>query len=151
MKTKLKLNHKNLYETDYYQWIQTTLEKMRDGDYENLDWENLIEEIEDMGKSERRRLENNLVVILLHLLKWDYQRDKRSGSWKSSILEHRRRICKALKDSPSLKPYLEQVWDECYADALKQASAETGIPEENFPSSCPYTILQVLDAKFIPD
>ncbi len=87
-----------LYETDYLQWIETTIRKLRSQDYAGVDWENLIEEIEDMGRSEQRRLESNLIVVLLHLLKWQYQFECRSGSWAGSIVEHRRRIKKANQE-----------------------------------------------------
>ncbi|MEG4960711.1 MULTISPECIES: DUF29 domain-containing protein [unclassified Microcoleus] len=151
MTTKLEVDRQKLYDTDYLRWIEITVEKLRVRDYSNIDWENLIAEIEDMGRSERRSLESNLVVILLHLLKWQFQPDQRSGSWKGSIVEHRRRIRKALKDSPSLKPYLEEVLVECYADAAEQASAETGLPVETFPQLCMYTSVDVLDSDFLPD
>ncbi|NJK67680.1 MAG: DUF29 domain-containing protein [Microcoleus sp. CSU_2_2] len=151
MTTKLDVSRHKLYETDYLKWIETTLEKLRVRDYSNIDWENLIEEIEDMGRSERRSLESNLVVLLMHLLKWQFQPDKRSGSWKGSIAEHRRRIRKSLQDSPSLKPYLEAVFSECYSDAMEQASAETGLSIETFPQLCLYTAAEVLDPNFLPD
>ena len=82
MTTKLEVERQKLYDTDYLRWIETTVEKLRVRDYSNIDWENLIAEIEDMGRSERRSLESNLVVILLHLLKWQFQPDQRRGSWK---------------------------------------------------------------------
>lgn len=151
MTTKLDVERQKLYDTDYLKWIETTVEKLRVGDYSNIDWQNLIEEIEDMGRSERRSLESNLVVVLMHLLKWEFQPDRRSGSWKSSIAEHRRRIRKAVKDSPSLRPYLEEVFSECYADAVEQASAETGLSVETFPQSCIYSAIEVLDSEFLPD
>ncbi|HAX77002.1 MAG TPA: DUF29 domain-containing protein [Cyanobacteria bacterium UBA11372] len=151
MKINLEANRHSLYETDYLKWIETTVEKLREQDYSNIDWENLIEEFEDMGRSERRSLESNLVVILLHLLKWQFQPELRSGSWKGSIAEHRRRIRKALKDSPSLKPYLEEIFAECYLDAIEQASAETGLPEATFPQLCPYTSTEALDSNFMPE
>jgi hypothetical protein len=151
MITKLEVDRHKLYDTDYLRWIETTVEKLRSRDYSNIDWENLIEEIEDMGRSERRSLESNLVVIILHLLKWQFQPDRRSGSWKASIAEHRRRIRKAVKDSPSLRPYLEEVLAECYADAVEQASAETGLSIETFPQLSVYTSTEVLDSNFLPD
>ncbi|MCC3437092.1 MAG: DUF29 domain-containing protein [Microcoleus sp. PH2017_40_RAT_O_B] len=151
MTTKLEVDRHKLYDTDYLRWIETTVEKLRARDYSNIDWENLIEEIEDMGRSERRSLESNLVVIILHLLKWQFQPDRRSGSWKASIAEHRRRIRKAVKDSPSLRPYLEEVLAECYADAVEQASAETGLSIETFPQLSVYTSTEVLDSNFLPD
>ena len=151
MKTEVDANSKSLYDTDYLKWIKTTVEKLRVHDYSNIDWENLIEEIEDMGRSERRSLESNIVIVLMHLLKWQYQPELRSGSWKGSIAEHRRRIRKSLKDSPSLKPYFEEVFAECYSDAVEQASAETGLSEETFPQLCPYTLAEVLDSQFLPE
>ncbi len=138
----------NLYETDYLRWIESNLEKLRQKNYQQVDWENLLEEIEDMGRSERRSLESNLIVLLLHLLKWQYQPEKRTGSWERSILEHRRRIKKALKESPSLKPYLSTIIDENYQEAVKQAKAETKLPLDTFPQQCPYLLISILDDEF---
>ena len=149
MTTQLEPN-RHLYETDYLKWIETTVEKLQVQDYSNIDWKNLIEEIEDMGRSERRSLKSNLIVILTHLLKWQYQPNFRSGSWKGSIVEHRRRIREALKDSPSLKPYFEEVFAQCYLDAVEQASAETGLSVEILPQVCPYTSAEVLASNFLP-
>ena len=146
----LKADCQTLYETDYLQWIETTVEKLQSQDYLNVDWETLIEEIEDMGRSERRSFESNLIVVLLHLLKWQYQPECRSGSWESSIIEHRRRVKKALNESPSLKPYFESIIAECYAEAVKQARAETGLPIATFPSQCPYELAKVTDDAFLP-
>ncbi len=151
MATEVETNQQSLYETDYLKWIETTVHKLQVRDYSNIDWKNLIEEIGDMGRSERRSLESNLIVILIHLLKWQYQPELRSGSWKGSIVEHRRRIRKALKESPSLKPYLEEVFAECYADAVEEATAQTGLSVEIFPQVCPYTSLEVLDSNFLPE
>lgn len=142
---------KSLYETDYLKWIETTVAKLRIADYSHIDWENLIEEIEDMGRSERRSFKSNFVILLMHLLKWQYQPEFRSGSWKGSIVEHRRRIREALKDSPSLKPFLAKVFAECYADAVEQASAETGLFMEIFPEFCPYSYEEVLSGEFLPE
>jgi Domain of unknown function DUF29 len=139
---------KNLYETDFLKWIETTVEQLHSHDYSSVDWENLIEEIEDMGRSRRDSLESNLIILLMHLLKWQHQPEHRSHSWKGSIVEHRRRIRKSLKNSPSLKPYLEQVFDECYRDAVEQAAAETGLLPETFPKLCPYSATEILDTNF---
>lgn len=151
MTAKIETSQKSLYETDYLKWMETTIENLRVGDYSNIDWENLIDEIGDIGRSERKNLKSNLVVVLTHLLKWQYQPEFRSGSWKGSIVEHRRRIREALKDSPSLKPYLEEVFAECYADAVEIASAETGPSVQTFPQLCPYSSSEVLDANFLPE
>jgi hypothetical protein len=148
--SSLKTHSQTLYDTDYLQWIEATVEKLQSQNYANVDWENLIEEIADMGKSERRSLKSNLIVILVHLLKWQFQPEKKSGSWEASIIEHRRRVKEALDDSPSLKSYLESVFAECYAQAVKQAKAETNLPVESFPLMCPYDLPEVTDDEFLP-
>lgn len=149
--TSLKADFQTLYETDYLQWIETTVEKLRCQEYVSVDWENLIEEIEDMGRSERRSLKSNLIVVLVHLLKWQFQPERRSGSWEGSIIEHRRRVREALSDSPSLQPYLESIFAECYSQAVKQAKAETRLPLETFPQQCPYEFTEVTQDEFLPD
>lgn len=146
-----KADYQTLYETDYLQWIEMTVKNLRSQKYENVDWENLIEEIEDMGRSERRSLETNLIVVLLHLLEWQYQPEYRSGSWESSIIEHRRRIKKSLQESPSLNPYLESIFTEAYTEAVKQAKAETGLPLETFPVRCLYELTEVVNDEFLPE
>lgn len=151
MTSKLSLDQRSLYEADYLQWLETTIEQIRSQELANVDWRNLIEELEDMGRSERRSLESNLTVLLLHLLKWQYQPELRSGSWKGSIVDHRRRIRKALKNSPSLKPYLEEILAECYADAVEQAIAETELAPETFPAILSYASEAILDATFLPE
>ena len=145
-------NHPSaLYETDYVQWIATTLEKLRHQEYAHVDWANVIEEIEDMGKRERRSLKSNLIVLLLHLLKWQYQPTQRTGSWAGSVIEHQRRILEVLKDSPNLKPYLANIFAEAYGEAVKQAAAETMLPLETFPNECEFELTQVMDDGFLAE
>lgn len=139
------------YEADYLAWLETTIDNLRDRRYEQVDWANLIEELEDMGRSERRRLASNTIVVLMHLLKWQYQPQIRTGSWEASIIEHRRRIREALQTSPSLQPYLYEILAGCYLEAVKQAKAETRLPLATFPETCPYTIANLLDDNFLPD
>lgn len=139
-----------LYDTDYVGWLDSNVEKLRNQNYAQVDWENLIEEIADVAKSERRSLKSNLIILLVHLLKWQFQSGKRTGSWERSIIEHRRRIKELLKDSPSLKPFLVEIFPECYADALLQTKAETGLPLAIFPEQSPYDLSQILDRDFLP-
>lgn len=146
----LKAHSQTLYDTDYLQWIETTVEKLQSQDYANVDWENLIEEMADIRKSERRSLKSNFIVILVHLLKWEFHPEKKSGSWEASIIEHRRRVKEVLDDSPSLKSYLESVLSECYLQAVKQAKAETNLPIESFPVMCPYELAKVTNDEFLP-
>lgn len=149
MTTELNAQQQSLYETDYLKWIETTIVQIKQQNYGAIDWENLIDEIEEMARSERRSLEDSLVVILTHLLKWQFQPERRSNSWRASIVEHRRRIRNLLEDSPSLKPYLEEVLAECYGDAIELASIETELPAVTFPPDCPYSSAEVLEAGFL--
>ncbi len=146
-----EVNQSSLYNADYLQWIETTVEQLQRQNYASVDWENVIEEFKDMARRDRQALESNLVVVLTHLLKWQYQLQHRSGSWHGSIVEHRRRIRKLLRDSPSLKPYITEVLAECYADAVEQASAETGLSSDTFPEFCLYSVTDVLDSNFLPN
>jgi hypothetical protein len=151
MATELQLSQKSLYETDFVAWVEATLEHLRGQNYDSVDWVNLLEEIADLSRQERKSLKSNLVVILLHLLKWQYQSEARTGSWRGSIREHRRRIKDDLKDSPSLVPYVLEILDECYANAREQVADETGLLLSTFPSDCPYQSDQVLNPEYLPD
>jgi Domain of unknown function DUF29 len=142
---------KTLYDTDFNQWIEEQVQLLRDRQLNNLDIENLIEEIESLGKSDKRQLKSRLEVLLHHLLKWQYQPTQRTGSWKGTIAEQRRRIRDLLLDSPSLKLYVETVSHACYADARDQASLETGLSLDCFPADCPYAIADVLNPDFWPE
>ena len=134
----------NLYDQDFYQWTHEQAELMKAGALSQLDIPNLIEEIESMGRSEKRELRSRLTVLLMHLLKWDYQPDRRSGSWKSTINTQRMDIDFVLKDNPSLKHNLEIVIDETYRVARQRVADETGLPESVFPLSCSYTVEQIM-------
>jgi hypothetical protein len=141
----------SLYDQDYWQWLEKTAFDLQNRDFAAVDWQNLIEEIQDMGKRERRSAESNLIVILVHLLKWQFQPDCRTGSWGGSIVEHRGRIADILADSPSLDRFLADNLADCYQRARKQAIAETELPSHRFPSPCPYSLAAVLDDDFWPD
>jgi hypothetical protein len=142
---------KTLYDTDFNQWIESQVKLLRDRQLNHLDIENLIEEIESLGKSDKRQLKSRLEVLLHHMLKWQYQPTERTGSWKGTIAEQRRRIRDLLLDSPSLKPYVEVVSNACYADAREQASLETGLSLNCFPQDCPYEIADTLSPEFWPE
>ncbi len=99
----------SLYDQDYYLWSQKMATLLRAKNWHDLDIENIAEEIESLGRSEKRALESNLKIILIHLLKWKYQSDKQANSWKFTIREHRQRIRKELSESPSLRSYLTEI------------------------------------------
>ncbi|MBD2022203.1 DUF29 domain-containing protein [Leptolyngbya sp. FACHB-36] len=127
-----------LYQQDYYLWLETTATLLRERQLSALDVINLLEEIEDMGRSEKRAVYSNLKILLLHLLKYRYQPEQRSNSWIASIVEHRQRLNKAFRDSPSLQPYFTEIFEECYQDARELAAAETGLAIDHFPSTSPF-------------
>ncbi len=139
------LTAKKLYETDFNLWLEETANLLKEGKLERLDIENLLEEIEGMSRREKEALESNLIRVLQHLLKWHYQPNKRTPSWAYTINEHSRRLNKSLKNSPSLKPYFDAVFDECYQEACKAAALETQLPLKTFPESCPFTQSDVLE------
>ncbi|MGK7932160.1 MAG: DUF29 domain-containing protein [Microcystaceae cyanobacterium] len=140
-----------LYEQDYYLWLEKTVQLLKNGQLSALDIDNLIEEIQDMGISQKNALLSNLIVLSMHLLKWKYQPQKRTGSWRSSIREHRRRILKAFKNSPSLKRYFEEIFDEAYHESRLQASDETELSLETFPLECPFSKEEILNPDYLPD
>ncbi|MBE9239009.1 DUF29 domain-containing protein [Anabaena aphanizomenioides LEGE 00250] len=141
----------NLYNEDFYLWIETTAKQLKNGNFAEIDLENLIEEIESMGRSEKRALKSNLLILLMHLLKYKYQPDKRSNSWLSTIFEHRRRLKEELTESPSLKKYFSEVFSECYQDARKLASLETGLSIDTFSVDCPFTTDEILNQDYLPE
>jgi Domain of unknown function DUF29 len=140
-----------IYDRDYYLWIETTAKQLQERKFLEIDIDNLVEEIESMGRSEKSALRSNLVVVLMHLLKWQYQPSMRSNSWKGSIREHRRRLRDSLQDSPSLKPYLIEVFGECYQDAREQAADETGLPLASFPVIPVLSSNETLNPDFLPE
>lgn len=139
-------NHlSSLYEQDYCLWLETTATLLREGQLSALDTVNLLEEIADMGRSEERAVYSNLKILLMHLLKYQYQSEI-SNSWIASIVEHRQRLKKAFKDSPSLQLYFTEIFDECYQDARELAAAETGLTIDTFPVEAPFTSEAVLSS-----
>ena len=148
---ELKARSPSLYEEDYVLWAETIAEQLRSQSYDQVDWSNLIEEIEDMSRRERKALQSNLIVLLLHLLKWQFQAEMRSGSWGGSIVEHRQRLQADLQDSPSLRSVFPDIWESAYQKAIARAVAETGLAVAVFPIECPYGLEDVLDDGFLPE
>lgn len=140
----------SLYERDFCLWLEQQASLLREARFDELDLANLIEEIEAMARSDKKAVKSNLVVLLTHLLKYQFQPDQRSSGWRGSIVEHRRRLRYDFEESPSLRAHATQVFASAYADAREQASAETGLPLRTFPKSSPYTLEQTLDPKFLP-
>ncbi|MDJ0557476.1 MAG: DUF29 domain-containing protein [Microcoleaceae cyanobacterium MO_207.B10] len=141
----------NLYDRDFLLWTEKTANLLKAGKLSEIDIANLIEEIESMGRSEKRELKNHLIVLLMHLLKWKYQPGKRSESWKNTINEQRISLELLLEDSPSIKPLLPEVFDKSYQRSRLTAAKETGIKIEIFPETSPFTFVETLDFEYLPD
>jgi hypothetical protein len=141
----------SLYERDFYLWLEQQAGLLREGRLSELDVANLLEEIESMGRKDKKAIKSNLVIVLLHLLKHEFQPKRRSRSWLDSILEHRQRLRDDLAESPSLRGHLETVYPDAYADARARAITQTGLSERAVPRTSPYTLEEVLDPQFLPD
>lgn len=140
----------NLYETDFYAWTQEQATLLRRQRWSQIDLQNLIEEIESLGKQQRQELRNRLSVAIGHLLKWQYQPQYRSRSWLATLRVQRRDTSRLLNDNPSLKAYLADAVHEAYENARDLAMGETDLPEQTFPLDCPYSLAEILDAGFYP-
>ena len=134
------------YEIDVVAWANEQARLIRAGRFDLLDLEHIAEEIEDVGKSERRELASRMAVLLAHLLKWQYQSERRGSSWERTIKVQRKSIAVRLEKTPSLKPDLNDGdwWAEVWVDALQIATRETGLSYEEFPEVCPWTIAEIL-------
>ncbi|CAB4218681.1 Protein from unkown function DUF29 [uncultured Caudovirales phage] len=139
------------YEEDFYGWSMAMAGLLKERRMTELDYDNLIEEIESMGRSNIDQLTNRLAVLITHLLKWHYQPSLQSKSWKLTIAEQRRKIKRIIKKNPSLKNKIDEAFADAYDDAIYQAEAETGLLLSTFPKGCPYTFEQCLDDEFYPE
>ncbi|MEY3808072.1 MAG: hypothetical protein RI893_1048 [Pseudomonadota bacterium] len=138
------------YHQDFYGWTQEQAKLLREHRLDELDLENLLEEVESMGKSEKRELESRLEVLLMHLLKWHYQPNFQGKSWELTIREQRAKSIRHLKENPSLKGQLVEIFMYAYEDARLWAARETGLSLDTFPDACPWTFEQAIDPIFFP-
>ena len=140
----------SLYETDFYAWTQHQAQLMRQGQWHRVDTANVIEEIESLGRQQRQELRNRLAILLAHLLKWEYQPEKRSRSWLATIRIQRLDIADLLNDNPSLQPYLAEAVQKAYAKGIQLAIKETNFAKGQFPEILPYDLSQALSKTFYP-
>jgi hypothetical protein len=142
----------NAYEKDIVAWATEQAQLLRAGRFDLLDIEHLAEEIEDVGKSEQRELASRMAVLLAHLLKWQFQPDRRSASWQATIAVQRQGIQRRLRKTPSLQPMLADAeWQaDMWGDATLAASSETGLPMQTFPQSWCWSVEDVLSDGFLP-
>lgn len=132
------------YENDFYKWALTQALLLKKGDFSKVDLEHIVEEIEDLAKSQRKALKNQMIRLLMHLLKIAYQPEKHTKSWDKSIGNARIEIDTIIEDNPSLKREMQKVLEESYSHARKKAHVETGLDLNKFPETCPWTTKEVL-------
>jgi len=134
-----------LYDQDFYAWTQQQVDLLKAGQWKQVDIENLIEEIESLGKQQRQELRNRLGVLLGHLLKWRFQPEGRSKSWFYTIREQRQEIQRHLKENPSLKPYLPEAIEIGYDKGLNLVGKETSLDPDKLPTTCPFSEAEIFD------
>ena len=137
-----------IYETDFYGWTQHQAALLKNGQFNLADFTNIIEEIESMGRSEKRELESRLTVLLQHLLKWQYQSNRRGKSWELTIKGQRSRFLRLLQENPGLKSKLDGCLLNAYQDAVVEAAKETSFDESVFPKNCPWRWEEITSSNF---
>ncbi len=133
------------YKEDFFGWVEDQVALLKAGRVAEIDFVNIADELGDVGNEQYDKLESAIRVVLLHLLKWDHQSERRSRSWVLSIAEHRRRIYRVLKKNPSLKPSIDEAMSGAYEDARGDAIAETNLPNAAIPAQCPYDWSTILN------
>ena len=141
----------SLYETDFYAWANEQASLLRAGKLSGADIQHIAEEIESMGKSERRELISRLTILLSHLLKWRFQPERRGNGGRYTIKVQRRDLARHLADNPSLSAHLSETLADSYISAVLLAAGETELPETTFPDVCPWSYGQIADPDFWPD
>ena len=141
------------YDSDVIAWAQVQVNLLRSGKFSLLDIEHIAEEIEDVGKSEQRELASRMAVLLAHLLKWEYQPERRGSSWEETIRTQRERIERRISKTPSLNVSLiDADWQaDAWDDAVDDVVNETWIARKVFPKSCPWSKEQIMSHEFYPD
>ena len=140
-----------LYDRDFYAWANEQAGLLRAGKLTQADIEHIAEEIESMGKTEKRELINRLAVLLTHLLKWKFQTERRTKSWRLTVEEQRRQVGRHIRDNPSLKSSLSEAIEEAYGDAVIAAERETDLDRAAFPSACPWSFGEMMANDFWPE
>jgi len=141
------------YDTDVIAWANEQAAFIRAGRFDLLDLEHIADEIEDVGKSERRELRNRMAILLVHLLKWKFQPERRGHSWQRTIKTQRKELAECIADTPSLKVEVANStwWEKVWADTLIMVTKETGLDFEIFPDECPWQYQQIVDVSFWPE
>ena len=140
-----------LYERDFYTWCMEQARLVQEGRFAELDVDNVVEELESLGKEQAHKLGSSYRVLLLHLLKWRYQPNGRSRSWAGTIVLERLNAAEILAENPGLKPRVRALFGRAYNGTRREAAAETGLPLSTFPETCPFPLAKALDEDWWPE
>ncbi|MDB9517163.1 DUF29 domain-containing protein [Roseofilum reptotaenium CS-1145] len=154
LQVKPDSNLSELYDRDFYLWVQTTVQLLQERRLDRIDFESLIEEVESMGKREKKELKSRLTTLIEHLLKlkyWESEKANKARGWRQTVVEQRRQIQYLLEDSPSLKVLLIEIWTECYGNARKDIIRKYRLEPELFPPEAGLTLDDILDDDYIPE
>ncbi|MBP0029862.1 DUF29 domain-containing protein [Roseofilum sp. Guam] len=154
LQVKPDSNLSELYDRDFYLWVQTTVQLLQERRLDRIDFESLIEEVESMGKREKKELKSRLTTLIEHLLKlkyWESEKANNARGWRQTVVEQRRQIQYLLEDSPSLKVLLIEIWTECYGNARKDIIRKYRLEPELFPPEAGLTLDDILDDDYIPE
>ena len=144
------MNLSTEYDQDFHAWILKNVELLRRGKLTEVDAEHIAEELESMGKRDLRQLRSRLQILVMHLLKWQYQPQNQTKSWLSKIDHQRDQLEALLLDSPSLRGQLSKSLEFVYPKAIRDASRETNLPKSTFPTQSPYSPDEILEPNFLP-
>lgn len=147
---KITIPISSLYTIDFYAWTQEQVSLLRNHQWSQIDLQNLIEEVESLGKQQRQELRNCLSILIGHLLKWQFQPQHRSRIWLATLRIQRLDTIELLEENSSLKSYLEEALGKAYLKGVELAVRETDLPSRTFPSDCPYSSIEILDDCFYP-
>ena len=140
-----------LYEQDYFAWTQDQADALRRRSVNELDWDNLLEEVEGLGKQQRSEMRSHLIVLMVHLLKWWLQPDQRGRSWALTITEQRREAERVLAENPSLKPEIRDLLDSAYRIARLRAARQSRLSIKAFPDANPFDWQGAMSEPVLPD
>ena len=147
---KIDLKKLTSIKDDFVLWSAEQAALLRAGKFERVDLENVAEELESLGRGDKYQIDHRMEVLLAHLLKWQFQPQERSNSWRATLFEQRTRVRRLIEESPSLRGRPGEMLSGSYVIGRNEAITETKLPETAFPEICPYTIEQILDPAFLP-
>ncbi|WP_353932123.1 DUF29 domain-containing protein [Okeanomitos corallinicola TIOX110] len=152
-KIKIETDQKSLYNRDFYIWLQTTANLLENNKFAELDIKNLIEEINSMGRSEKKELKCRLIILIEHILKleyWQIEKENNARGWRNTVAKQRLQIELTLEESPSLRNMLDDIFEECYQKARQYILKRYQLSSDLFPENPPFSVVDALNPDYLP-